>query len=109
MTAARHAAPHIPHAIARAKDRYGLDLTGRDLGKIARMIQTNQGKLDKQHADGKTQWFLTYRDVPLRVVISQDFYKIITFIPLRDDPKPPKRKRKKVWRGGKAIWVEKRA
>lgn len=109
MTPARNAVPPVLHAIARAKDRYGLDLTNKDLAKIARMIQTNQGALDKQYPDGKTQWFLTYNGVPVRLIISKDFYKIIAFIPLHDAPRSHKPKRKRVWRNGVARWVEVRA
>lgn len=110
MTAARNAVPYVPHCIARAKERYGLDLGPADLGRIAGMIQRNECKLDRQNPDGKTQWFLTYKGTPIRVVIDKSFYKVITFLPLVDDPAPPKRqKRKKIYRRGKAAFWEARS
>lgn len=107
MSAARHAVRPVPHCIPRAKERYGLDLIPRDLSNICRMVQSNQAKLDARSPSGTTSWFLTYLDTPIRVVISPDFYKVVTFLPLDDVGKwrPPKAKRRKVYRGGRSFYV----
>lgn len=72
------------HAITRAKDRYNLDLTLRDLIAVCKMIQQNAGEFIRKQDDGSTVWYLDYTGVRTRVVISADFYSVITFLPLHD-------------------------
>ncbi len=113
MSAARHASPHVPHPIARAYYRYGLKLERRDLGIICGMIQRNEGTLDKIKDNKATQWFLTYKNTPVRVLMSPDFHKIITFLPLvdtfndkqRERHKTRKLRRKKIYINGRAVYV----
>lgn len=115
MAAARKAGPHTPHAIARAYYRYGLVLERRDLGIITGMVQRNDGtKLDKINENGTTQWFLTYKDVPVRIIMSKDFHTVITFLPLEDmltDAQNKRRRsrprrRKKLFKNGVAYYTE---
>jgi hypothetical protein len=100
------------HAIQRAKERYGLELTVADLRNICHIVQNNQAKLDKINANKTTTWFLNYNKTHVRVVISPDFYAVVTFIPLTDawrgkkKPTEKKRRRKKVYRGGRPVYVE---
>lgn len=96
-----------PHAIERAKERYGLNLTVEHLEKITHIIQNNGGTFDKQHADGKTQWYVTYKNTPVRVLISKDFYRVITFLPLTDGmSRKSKRRRKKCYKHGEVFYQE---
>ncbi len=106
MPAARHAAPPVPHCLHRAKERYGLDLERRDLRNICRLIQNNQGKLDSRNPSGTTSWLLTYRETAMRVVISPDFYKVVTFLPLTDAGKyrPARPGRRRVYKHGKLYY-----
>lgn len=92
------------HPIARARERYGVDLFTRDLKAIAELIQQNHGKFEAQQPDGSTTWRLTYRDVPMRLVIDKTFYHVITFLPLH--PKPQPRRRVRIWKNGVAKWVD---
>lgn len=107
MPAARKAVAPICHAVARAYDRYGLNIGPSDLSKICRLVQNNQARLDCKNPNGTTTWFLTYNEVPVRAVISPDFYTVRTFLPLDDRQrwKRPKGKRRKIYRGGKASYV----
>lgn len=107
MTTARKAVRPVCHAVARAYDRYGLSLGPSDLQKICRIVQNNKAKLDRINEGGTTQWFLTYNEVPVRVVIAPDFYSVRTFLPLTDSArwKRPKGKRRKIYRGGRVFYV----
>lgn len=107
MAKAVHKGPRIFHSLMRAKERYGLNMDVDDLKRICRMIQRNDGKLDRQNEDKTTVWFLTYRETPMRVVISPDFYKVITFLPLTDDGKwkPPNRRSRVFYRNGKEMYL----
>lgn len=95
------------HAQKRALERYGLDLTMRDLVAITHAIQNNEGKLIEHYKDtGKSLWSLTYNDVPMRLVMSADLWKVITFVPLH------RRSRKEtfvVYRKGRPEYIRKRA
>lgn len=109
MTAARHAVERVPHACARALERYGLKLTLADLVKITHRVQNNDcTTFISMEPSGATQWFLEYKGVKVRVLISADFYRVITFLPLHGDrpTRPRKRKRKKIYLGGKQRWID---
>lgn len=103
------------HAIQRAPERYGLNLQPRHLVKICHIVQNNGATLDRQNPDGTTQWFLEYRGQRVRVLISQDFHCVVTFLPLHDRAKMLARKKggrkergrkRRVYKGGRALWVE---
>ena len=100
------------HALQRASERYGLLLTVGDLKQICRIIQRNQATLDKINENKTTQWFLNYNHTPVRVVISPDFYTVVTFLPLHDawrgkqKSTEKKRRHKKIYIGGRVRYVE---
>lgn len=94
------------HAIQRALERYGLDLQPRHLVKICHIVQNNGAKLDRQNSDGTTQWFLEYMEKPVRVLISADFWTVVTFLPLHNRRKPKRVRKKRVYKAGRAMWVE---
>lgn len=108
MVKARDAVPKIPHAVIRAKERYGLDISINDLRLICRLVQQNKCEFVAHARDKATVWKLILKDTPVRVIIDKTFYRVITFVPLEgpfERPKPRKR-RKKVYRAGKAIYME---
>lgn len=91
------------HAIERAWQRYGTRLKWKDLNQIVHAIQNNEGKL-LSHSPGETsEWLLTYKDVEYRVVISADFWTVVTFLPPVTERKPPRRKM--VYKNGQPRWV----
>lgn len=119
--------PQSTHALMRAKERYGIDFTPHDLSKIAKSIQRNEGTLDRSRPwtpgrSGRSVWFLEYQGHRLRVVMSPDFYSVVTFIPLEDawivhrpqertpprkpPPRAKKKRRKKIWLNGRERYVE---
>ncbi len=62
-------------------DRYGLALDTVDLNDICRDIQENKGEFIEQNPDGNTLWWLDVKGVRCRLVISADFYDVVTFLP----------------------------
>lgn len=73
------------HAVKRAKERYGLDLTVADLKEITRRIWNNDGTVLEKHfrdTTGTSIWRLVYRDIPIRIIMSRDLYCVVTFLPL---------------------------
>jgi len=70
------------HAVERARERYGVDLTGKDLQRIAAMVVGGEAMLQAKLDDGGTIWLLTYMDVLLRVVIAPDMDTVVTFLPM---------------------------
>lgn len=91
------------HQLARAKERYGVDWNAADLKAITQAIQQNLGQLDGRQDSGHTTWRLEYKGVPIRVVVDPTFYYVVTFLPLH---KRLHTNRKRIWRGGRAEWVE---
>lgn len=67
------------HAIARARERYGLLLGFRELGETARRI--SQGRA--RHIRGDV-WELDYWRKTVRVVYSPETDAIVTFLPPPD-------------------------
>lgn len=69
------------HAIKRARDRYGLELTLGDLESIAGQIRGNNGKFVGYGENDTTIWKMKWRKTWMRFVVSKDFYSIVTFLP----------------------------
>ena len=100
-----------PHAILRAQDRYGIDLTVDDLNTITQLIQSNHGEFIRQDSDKKTHWWLEYKGIRLRLLISADFYTVITVLPPFEKSRKPrpcakKIRRKKIYDRGHARYKE---
>lgn len=96
------------HAIVRAKERYGLTLDKYDLQEIVHLIQNNHGKLIEHYKSdsGMSRWLLTYKDIPMCVLMSPDLYRVVTFPPLH------KRNKKQTYVryvAGRPEYVRKRA
>lgn len=72
------------HAILRAKERYGLDLTDLDLGVIAASVAAGKGVLVRRDTDRKPpreEFIVEFRGGAVRVVYSPVTRTIITFLP----------------------------
>ena len=73
------------HAIERAKERYGLELTSRDLLAISKDVEAGNWKL--QRARESVDYCIgSYNGVPVRIVYARDKCQVVTFLPLVDDP-----------------------
>lgn len=86
------------HAITRAYDRYGLVLTADDLNTITQLIQSNHGELEWMNADQSMVWWITYKNTRLRLILTADFYTVITFLPPFMKKKRPKKKPRQIRR-----------
>lgn len=103
MSAARHRAPVVLHCIARARERYGLDLDIDDLRKIVRRVQNNDGTmLSARLHEGLTSWDMRYKDTDIRVVISKDFWRVVTFVPRERKPSVSRAKHA-IYRNGRVV------
>ena len=67
------------HAIDRAKERYGLDLTTHDLKNIARKIKAGCAVLQGREARGSI-WLVRWSGDVLRVFLSLDGF-VLTMLP----------------------------
>lgn len=75
------------HAIQRAKERYGLELTFEELGNIIALIQEGYAKFS--HRNGKSWVYrLRYKHKLIVPVLSEKKNVIITFYPI--EGKAPK-------------------
>jgi len=107
--------PAHDHPIQRAQERYGLALDAEDLRRICEMVQNNKATLDRSkpwkpgYLAGTTVWFVRYKDVKLRVVVSSDFYSVVTFLPKPEKKRARKRRRHKIYVDGRARYVERAA
>lgn len=68
-----------PHAIIRAKERYGVDLSVADLASIAALARKD-GILQAKQNDGSSIWMVKYKNVVMRLVLSR-LNHVITFLP----------------------------
>lgn len=81
----------VPHPIDRAYTRYGLKLGGPDLRDIVFRIQNNEGRLVAMLRDKKTAWAIEVQGKLCKIVMSADFYTVLTFLPpAYDGPQPDK-------------------
>lgn len=69
------------HAIIRAKERYGLELNGRDLVEIAGLIKAKRSLLQGRQESGSEQHILDYLGVRMTVIYKPDADVIVTFLP----------------------------
>lgn len=73
------------HAIERARERYGLELTTRDLKKIAGKIKSGEAVLQGRKEDGST-WIVKWNDGVLRVFLFLGGF-VVTVLPQTRHPK----------------------
>lgn len=107
MAAAYLKAPRVGHATARARERYGINLSKDDLYNIARRIQTNQGTLVRRLDNGRSEWVLRWLGKNLRIIMDASLYYVVTALPSVEDAPytPPPRGPRKLWRKGEQVWV----
>lgn len=68
------------HAIKRAKERYGLDLTADDLEKIGKMIRARKGRIIEKRSNVASVWEVAYGGQQVRVLYSRTFKIPMTFM-----------------------------
>ena len=68
------------HAIKRAKERYGLDLTSDDLEEIGKMIRAKKGRCVEKRSNVASVWELRYNGQAVRVLYSRTFKIPMTFM-----------------------------
>lgn len=71
-----------PHAITRAKERYGLELAEADLAAIAKDIRAGKGMLIGRQSDGSEVHALIVQGKLARVVVNRTRESVITFLPI---------------------------
>lgn len=95
-----------PHAITRAKERYGLDLTENDLWDIAKRVKDGDSVLVGKQTDASEVHMVKVNGIIVRCVVSKGRERIITFLPVNTRPsaihygtkKPSREERKKLRR-----------
>lgn len=70
----------MSHAIERAKERYGVTLTWRDLCAMAKKIADGDALLQMTQPDGKQHYLVSYDGRAFRAVYSVT-QAIVTFLP----------------------------
>ncbi len=70
-----------PHASARARERYGLELKERDLREIAATARKD-GLLQARQSNGCEVWITKVHGVVCRVVLAKNG-TVLTFLPAR--------------------------
>ena len=73
--------PRGHHVLWRAKERYDLDLTLRDLRDAADRIDRGQGLLSRNRADEHPVYFIKIHGTVCRVVYSPITRRLVTFLP----------------------------
>jgi len=74
------------HARHRAKQRYGLTLTGKDLGALAAQIRAQRARFLAKHSNTRSEWIVTHHGQPLRVIYSSSTKSIVTVLPREESP-----------------------
>jgi len=69
-----------PHAITRARERYGLELTHRDLSRIAADVASGRTLHLSTQADGAQRHATLVRETALIAVVSPEG-RVITILP----------------------------
>lgn len=76
-----HRTDYQPHAIRRAKERHGLDLTVSDLNRIVGLIEQGKSVLQGYTADKKERHAVPWGGKILPVVYDRAFRHVVTFWP----------------------------
>lgn len=81
--------PETPHAILRAKERYGIDLTVEDLQNMSKICQENSWRREykKDLGYNKHHLHISYKDVWFNIIYSGTTKYIVTILHPKSDPK----------------------
>lgn len=74
------------HARKRALERYGLDLTARDLDALALAIRRGQSQLIRRESLTRTHHLIVCRGRVMHAVYDKTTKAIATFLPLETEP-----------------------
>lgn len=74
------------HTRQRLKERYGLDITSRDLFQWAKQLAHGHGELVSRQSRHVAQWRLVHQGVVLRLVFDSQRRSILTALPPHDSP-----------------------
>jgi hypothetical protein len=87
----RSAPTDEPHAITRARERFGLELTVVDLRAIAATCRGNPHQRTRKEGDTET-YVLRYKGQAMQVVVNAAKSTVITLTPLNFRPAKGRRK-----------------
>lgn len=100
-----------PHAITRARERFGIELTKIDLREMRQMTRDGRAVLVRDQADGiGRQWLLRIKGVAMIAVLARLSGAVLTVQGLdgkrtaREDGQTVKRERKQHHRKGNKGW-----
>lgn len=74
----------ILHAIRRARERYGLELSIADIESLAKIIRTQTTKKVKALSNSRTVHELTYQGITVLVIYDKKRHTLVTFLPRSD-------------------------
>jgi len=96
--------PRKPHAIKRAKERFGIDLTTSDLKEISRMIQDGKSVLVSNCRNNSEKHIVLWNEIKMGVIYCRDGYILTVLDKLnsREWPEQYRPKVKKQWTRGKS-------
>lgn len=72
------------HVKQRARERFGIYLTKRDLGQIVRIIQEGKAFLLRNESNTKKHYKVEYAGIEMRVIYSKAHRCLLTVIPLKN-------------------------
>lgn len=70
----------VLHAVERARERYGLDLTESDVEELSSRIRHRQANLIARETHTRSTYAVHYRGVELKVVYSHSLKTVITVL-----------------------------
>lgn len=78
-----------PHAITRARERYGIELTVADLTSIERRVKAGEGVLVRDHEqENSRRWLVKVGAVTVIACIARHDARVVTILPSSyDTPK----------------------
>ena len=76
------------HAITRAKQRYGLLLSRKDIEEVNRMIRNGEAEFIQRESRTRTRWAVTFRGLRMVAIYNSDHNCVATFLPEEADAKP---------------------
>ncbi len=69
------------HSKRRASERYQVNLNGKDLRSIVKLIQANKGQFIERRSLDRSTWEVEYNEQVFRVVYSKRHKTIVTVLP----------------------------
>ena len=69
------------HAIQRAAERFGTELTKGDMAELVRLVQRREGKRLETQTQHRELWLVTYRQQPIPVVYDTRGKTIVSILP----------------------------